>query len=88
MKLTFLNKMQEIDSCYCFYLPISGAYSTEPMCNFWWCIFTTGVLFIYHFIPLQGLGLVSIFYTVCHLFQQNLVKSLKFHFGHAVGAYK
>ncbi|XP_072033896.1 transmembrane protein 164-like [Amphiura filiformis] len=40
-------------------MSLGGAYSTESMGNFWWCIFTTGVLFIYHFIPLQGLGLIT-----------------------------
>ncbi|XP_071949580.1 transmembrane protein 164-like [Antedon mediterranea] len=39
-------------------LSLRGAYTTESWGNLWWCLFTTGVLFLYHMIPLQLLGLV------------------------------
>lgn len=39
-------------------MKIGGVYTTEPLNNFSWCIFTTGFMFLYHLVFLQALGLL------------------------------
>lgn len=41
-------------------LLFSGAYNMEPLSDLSWSLFSYGLLVMYHFVILQGLGLVSI----------------------------
>lgn len=41
------------------FIPFLGVYTTEPMGDINWSVMAFGLLFIYHFIPLQVLGMVS-----------------------------
>ncbi|XP_033638231.1 transmembrane protein 164-like [Asterias rubens] len=40
-----------------FLMSQGGAYTCEPLLNFSWCMFSTGAQFVYHFIPLQFVGM-------------------------------
>jgi len=45
-------------------LHTSGVYSAESLADCSWLCISLGLNFVYHFVILQGLGLVRIFDTV------------------------
>lgn len=61
--LTFLWIVFFVKQCFIlllsYYICSLGVYTVEPMRDMSWAVLTQGVLFIYHFIVLQPLGIVS-----------------------------
>uniref|UniRef100_A0A8C2IDW9 Transmembrane protein 164 n=1 Tax=Cyprinus carpio TaxID=7962 RepID=A0A8C2IDW9_CYPCA len=50
--------LHELD-ILCHVFRLSGVYKPEPLGDMWWALLSSGILFLYHFVFLQGLGMLT-----------------------------
>ncbi|CAL1282656.1 unnamed protein product [Larinioides sclopetarius] len=48
---------------------VGGIYTVEPLADMSWAMLTHGVVFLYHFLVLQGLGMVARFFFTGRIFR-------------------
>uniref|UniRef100_A0A8C2ICR5 Transmembrane protein 164 n=1 Tax=Cyprinus carpio TaxID=7962 RepID=A0A8C2ICR5_CYPCA len=49
----------ELSALLCHVFRLSGVYKPEPLGDMWWALLSSGILFLYHFVFLQGLGMLT-----------------------------